>query len=86
MKIAVFSDIHRPYPFLQLSSLKNGEFDRACESGYVKQYDLAVVGHCHQDFVKGNVVSVSASGLDGASWLLIEVNEDAARFEHISIA
>ena len=86
MKIAVFSDIHRPYPFLQLSSLKNGEFDRACESGYVKQYDLAVVGHCHQDFVKGNVVSVSASGLEGASYLLIEVNEDAVDFEHISIA
>ena len=31
------------------------------------------------------VVSVSASGLDGASWLLIEVNEDKVGFEHISL-
>ena len=68
-----------------LSSLKNGSFDKACESEYVKRYDLAVVGHCHENFVKGNVVSVSASGLDGASWLLIKVSENAVTFERYSI-
>lgn len=82
----LFLDIEKPYPFLPLSSLKDGSFDRACESGYVKQYELAAVGHCHENFVKGNVVSVSACGLEGASYLMIEVNEDAVRFEHIGIA
>ena len=81
----LFLDIEKPYPFLPLSSLKDGSFDKACESEYVKQYDLAVVGHCHENFVKGNVVSVSASGLEGASYLIIEVNEDAVSFEHISL-
>ena len=81
----LFLDVEKPYPFLPLSSLKNGEFDEACQSGYVKRYDLAVVGHCHENFVKGNVVSVSASGLEGASFLMIEVNEDAVSFEHISL-
>ena len=50
------------------------------------KYDLVVIGHSHRNFVKGNVVSVSASGLEGASWLLIEVNDDSVRFEHIGIA
>ena len=81
----LFLDINLPYPFLSLSSLKSGVFDEACKSEYVKKYDLAVVGHCHQNFVKENVISVSASGLEGASFLLIEVNEDAVSFEHISI-
>jgi protein phosphatase len=81
----LFLDVEKPYPFLPLSSLKNGEFDEACKSGYVKRYDLAVVGHCHENFVKENVVSVSASGLEGASFLMIEVNEDAVSFEHISL-
>ncbi|MBR5682032.1 MAG: metallophosphoesterase family protein [Ruminococcus sp.] len=81
----LFLGIEKPYPFLPLSSLKNGEFDKACESGYVKGYDLAVVGHCHENFVKGNVVSVSASGLEGASWLLIEVNGDSVDFERFSL-
>ena len=49
------------------------------------KYDLVVIGHCHQNFVKGNVVSVSAAGLEGASYLLIEVNEDAVSFEHVNI-
>ena len=82
----LFLDIEKPYPFLPLSSLKDGTFDRACESAYVKQYDLAVVGHCHQDFVKGKVVSVSAAGLEGASYLMIEAGEDSLSFEHISLA
>ncbi len=82
----LFLDIEKPYPFLPLSSLKDGSFDRACEGENVTKYDLAVIGHCHQNFVKGNVVSVSASGLEGASWLLIEVNDDSVRFEHIGIA
>lgn len=81
----LFLDMEKPYPFLPLSSLKDGEFDKTCESEYVKQYDLAVVGHCHENFVKGNVVSVSASGLEGASYLIIDVNEDAVSYEHISL-
>ena len=81
----LFADIEKPYPFLPLSSLKDGSFDKTCESSEVMKYDLAVIGHCHQNFVKGNVVSVSASGLEGASWLLIDVNEDKADFQHIDI-
>ena len=81
----LFSNVDSPYPFLQLSSLKNGVFDRACESEEVMKYELVVIGHSHQNFVKGNVVSVSASGLEGASFLLIEVVENGIRFEHISI-
>ncbi len=81
----LFSDINAAYPFLQLSSLKNGEFDKACESEYVKKYDLAVIGHCHQNFEKGNVVSVSAAGLEGASFLMIDVNGDAVTYERVSM-
>ena len=81
----LFLDTDEAYPFLPLSSLKNGVFDKACESEDVKKYDLVVIGHSHQNFVKGNVVSVSASGLEGASYLLIEVNDDSISFEHISI-
>lgn len=81
----LFLDINAAYPFLPLSSLKNGMFDEACKSEYVMKYDLAVVGHSHQNFVKGNVVSVSASGLEGASFLIIEVSENELSFEHISI-
>ena len=81
----LFSNVDSAYPFLQLSSLKNGVFDRACESEEVMKYELVVIGHSHQNFVKGNVVSVSASGLEGASFLLIEVNENGIRFEHINI-
>jgi len=81
----LFSDIHSPYPFLQLSDLKNGVFDKVCKSEDVMKYELVVIGHSHQNFVKGNVVSVSALGLEGASYLLIEVNEDVVSFEHFSI-
>ena len=81
----LFSDINAAYPFFQLSDLKNGVFDKACESEDVTKYELAVIGHCHQNFVKGNVVSVSASGLEGASFLLIDDNEDGVNFEHIGI-
>ena len=83
---SLFFDIEKPYPFLPLSSLKDGTFDIVCESGYVKQYDLAVIGHCHRNLVKGNVVSVSASELEGVSYLLIEANENTVDFEHISIS
>lgn len=79
----LFSDINAAYPYFQLSDLKNGVFDKACESEDVTKYELAVIGHCHQNFVKGNVVSVSASGLEGASFLLIEDDEDGVSFEHI---
>lgn len=81
----LFSDINAAYPYFQLSDLKNGVFDKACESEDVTKYELAVIGHCHQNFVKGNVVSVSASGLEGASFLLIEDNGDGVSFEHIGI-
>lgn len=81
----LFSDISVPYPFLQLSSLKNGVFDEVCQSEYVKKYDLAIIGHCHMNFVKGNVVSVSASGLDRPSYLLIDDANDTLIFEHIDI-
>ena len=81
----LFADINAPYPFFQLEDLKNGVFDNACKSEEVKAYDLLVVGHSHQNFVKENVVSVSASGLEGASYLLIEDNEDGISFEHIML-
>ncbi len=81
----LFSDIHAPYPYYPLSSLKTGEFDKACESEDIKKYELVVIGHCHQNFVKGNVVAVSASGLEDPSYLLIEADQDAIRYEHIRI-
>lgn len=81
----LFSDINSPYPFLQLSDLKNGVFDKVCKSEDIMKYELVVIGHSHQNFVKGNVVSVSASGLEGASYLLIEDNEDIVNFEYINI-
>ena len=81
----LFLDIDLPYPFLPLASLKNGVFDKACESAEVLRYDLAVVGHSHQDFAKGRVVSVSASGLEGASYLMIDVSEEVIRYEHIKL-
>ncbi|MBR4577060.1 MAG: metallophosphoesterase [Clostridia bacterium] len=81
----LFSDIHSDYPFLQLSSLKNGGFDRACQSEEVLGYELVVVGHSHRNFAKGNVVSVSAIGLEGASYLLIDGNADAVSYERYFI-
>ena len=81
----LFSDINSAYPFLQLSDLKNGVFDETCKNEDVMKYELVVIGHSHQNFVKGNVVSVSASGLEGASYLLIENTEDVVSFEHISL-
>ena len=80
MKAAVFSDVHG-----NLKALKDGVFDKACESEEITQYDLVAVGHSHRNFVKGNVVSVSASGLEGASYLLIETDEAKVSFEHISL-
>ena len=77
----LFSDINAPYPFFQLSSLKNGVFDTACKSKEVTKYELVVVGHSHQNFEKGNVVSVSAAGLEGSSFLLIEASEDGLKYE-----
>ena len=68
---------------MQLADLRNGIFDKACKNEDVMKYDLVVIGHSHQNFVKENVVSVSASGLEGGSYLLIEYNEDGVNFEHI---
>ncbi|MBP3352972.1 MAG: metallophosphoesterase family protein [Lachnospiraceae bacterium] len=81
----LFSDINAPYPFLQLADLKNGVFDKVCKSEDVLKYDLVAIGHSHKNFVKGNVVSVSASGLEGATYLLIEDNGDSVSVKHISI-
>lgn len=81
----LFLDIDAPYPFLPLSSLKNGVFDEACRSSEIAGYDLVAVGHSHRNFVNGNVVSVSASGLERASYLIIEADENAVTYEHISI-
>ncbi len=81
----LFSDLNTAYPFLPLSSIKNGVFEKACESVTVKQYDMVVIGHSHQNFENGNVVSVSASGLDGASFLLIDVTKEHIRFERILV-
>ena len=81
----LFSNVEDAYPYLPLSSLKNGAFDEVCKSENIKKYDLVVVGHCHQNFVKGNVVAVSATGLEDPSFLLIETNEDGLRVEHIKI-
>ncbi len=81
----LFSDIEEPYPYLGLSSLKNGIFDEACKSEDIKKYDLVVIGHCHQNFVKGNVIAVSATGLEDPSFLLIEVDEERLQFKHINI-
>ena len=80
----LFSDITSSYPFLQLSDMKNGVFDKVCKSEDVMKYELVVIGHSHQNFVKGNVVSVSASGLERASYLLIKVDDNIS-FEHINI-
>lgn len=46
----------------------------------IRKYSYAI-GHSHQNFVKENVVSVSATGLEGASYLLINVNAEAISFE-----
>ena len=81
----LFSDVDAPYPFLQLSSIKNGIFDAACKSKEVTKYDLVVVGHSHQNFENGNVVSVSAAGLEGASFLLIDATEGGLNFERVFI-
>lgn len=81
----LFLDVDAAYPYLPLSSLKNGSFDEACKSEEVTKYELAVIGHSHSNFVKGNVVSVSASGLESASYLIIEDNADNISFEHISL-
>ena len=80
----LFLDVNAAYPFYQLSSLKDGTFDNACESEEVKRYELVVIGHCHQNFVKGNVVSVSASGLENPSFLLIDADDDL-NYEVISV-
>ena len=81
----LFSDINAAYPFLQLSDLENGVFDNACKKEDVMKYELVVVGHSHQNFVKDNVVSVSASGLKGAAYLLVEVSDVGVDFKHFDV-
>ncbi len=81
----LFLDMDLEYPYLGLSSLKNGVFDQACESVEVRRYDLVVIGHCHQSFVRNNVVAVSATGLENPSFLLIEADQDGLRYEHINM-
>ena len=81
----LFRSIHAAYPFLQLADMKNGVFDRVCQSESIRQYDLVLVGHSHRNFEKGNVISVSATGLEGASWLLIEADETDLRWKRFSL-
>lgn len=81
----LFMDINSPYPYFPLASLKNGVFDKACESVEIKGYDLVAVGHSHSNFVKENVVSVSAAGLEGASYLIIEDTENGISYERFDI-
>lgn len=81
----LFKDIRAPYPFLQLADMKNGVFDRVCRSESVRRYDLVLVGHSHRNFENGNVISVSAAGLEGASWLLIEADETDLRWKRFSL-
>lgn len=81
----LFSDINAAYPFFQLSDLENGVFDNACKSEEIKAFDLVVVGHSHKNFVKDNVVSVSASGLEGAAYLLVEVSDVGVDFKHFDV-
>ncbi len=81
----LFSDMNLPYPFLQLGDLKNGIFDKTCKTEAVTQYDLVLIGHSHKNFEKDNVVSVSAAGLEDASYLIIEVDEKNLSFERIDI-
>ena len=61
---------------------------RECETNFLfSDADAAYPYYqLSSDFVKGNVVSVSASGLDNPAYLLIEANEDELRFEHINIS
>lgn len=81
----LFSNINAAYPFLQLEDLENGVFDNACKKEDVMKYELVVVGHSHQNFVKGNVVSVSATGLEGAAYLLVEVSDVGVDFKHFDV-
>lgn len=81
----LFSDRDSAYPFLQLSDLENGVFEKTCISEEIKKYELVIIGHSHKNFVKENIVSVSASGLEGGSYLLIEAAENDLSYEHINI-
>ena len=81
----LFKDVDAPYPFYQLSTLKNGIFDEACKSKEVTKYELVIIGHSHQNFENGNVVSVSAAGLEGSSFLLIEAGENEFNFERFNL-
>ena len=81
----LFSDVNAAYPYFQLSSLKNGIFDKACKSEEIRKYELVVIGHCHQNFVNGNVVSVSASGLENPTFLFIEACEGTLHYEYVNI-
>lgn len=81
----LFADEKLSYPYLQLADMKNGKFDQKCESESVTKYDLVVIGHSHTNFVKGNVVSVSATGLEGASYLMIDVDGNKLDYEHIML-
>ena len=81
----LFLDLRSPYPFLQLSSLKDGSFDRARRREDVAKYELVVIGHAHRRFVAGNVVSVPAAGLGEASCLLIGEDRGKIYYRYISI-
>lgn len=60
------------YPYYPLSSIVSGEFDEHIKDN---PYDLMVFGHSHQEFVKGNVISLGSSGLDRPSYVVIDIGE-----------
>lgn len=41
----LFMDINAPYPYYPLASLKNGVFDKVCQSEELKEYGIVVIGH-----------------------------------------
>ncbi|MGN0803978.1 MAG: metallophosphoesterase family protein [Candidatus Coproplasma sp.] len=68
----LISDKDAPYPFEQLSIMKNGIFERLVLNN---GYDLMVVGHTHRSFVFNNVVGVNSCGVNKPNYLLIEVGD-----------
>ena len=60
------------YPYLPLSSLNDGTFESSVKAN---PYDYMVFGHSHKKFVKGNVISIPASGLGECEYLVMDISE-----------
>lgn len=61
------------YPYYPLASLTDGSFDGAIIGN---PYDLMIFGHSHQKFVKGNVISVPAAGLEQPEYLIVNIDDE----------